>query len=305
MLDWDVVIVGGGPAGLTAGLYLSRGRYRTLLMERESFGGQIKNVELLENFPGFSLGVAGSQLASEMVAQATKYGLQLEQAEVVGVELYSGCKCVQRADGVSYTAEAVVIAGGCQRSMLGVPGEAEFAGHGVSYCATCDGALFVDKPIAVVGGGNAAITEALELTKFATKVTVIHRRNELRATKILQEKAFANPKIEFLWDTVVEEVAGETSVNNIKVRNVKTREKSVLPVSGVFVDIGSKPNTDYLKDILTLDATGAIVTNDRMETNVPGVFAAGDIRSNSIRQAISATGDGAIAAVSIQSLLQS
>ena len=181
----------------------------------------------------------------------------------------------------------MIIAGGSERQKLGVPGEAEFTGKGVSYCATCDAAFFREKPVAVVGGGNAAITEALHLSKFASRVMVIHRRHELRATRILQEKAFAEPKIEFLWDTVVEEIVGEAFVNRIRVRNVTTGQESVLDVSGVFVSVGFKPNTDYLKGILTLDDTGAIVTNDRMETGVPGIFAAGDIRSNSIRQVIS------------------
>jgi thioredoxin reductase (NADPH) len=194
-------------------------------------------------------------------------------------------------------AGAVIIASGSERQKLDVPGEAEYTGKGVSYCATCDAAFFKDKPVAVVGGGNAAVTEALELTKFASKITVIHRHHELRAAKILQEKAFAEPRIEFLWDTVVEEIAGKDFVGQIKVRNVKTGEESALDISGVFVSIGFKPNTDYLKGILTLDAIGAIVTNDRMETSVPGVLAAGDIRSNSIRQVISAAGDGATAAI--------
>ena len=198
------------------------------------------------------------------------------------------------------TSKAVIIASGCDRVKLGIPGEAEYTGKGVSFCATCDGAFFRDKPVAVVGGGNAAITEALELTKFASKITVIHRRHELRATKILQEKAFAEPRIEFLWDTVPEEIIGETFVSKMRVRNVKTNKKSDLEVSGIFMSVGFRPNPGFLGGLLELDETGAVVTSDRMETSVPGILAAGDIRSGSIRQVIAAAGDGAVAAISAE-----
>lgn len=297
--EYDVVIVGGGPAGLSAGIYTSRARLSSLLMERGAVGGQIINAEMVENYPGFPEGISGLDLTQFMHQQATKFGLETVIDQVTGIELSGERKVVKTSDK-SFSARAAIIAGGSERQKLGVPGEAEFTGRGVSYCATCDGAFFKEKTVAVVGGGNAAITEALELTKFASKITVIHRRRELRATQILQERAFAEPKIEFLWDTVAEEIVGENLVNGIRVRNVKTGQDSVLEASGVFVSVGFKPNTDYLKDILTLDATGAIVTNDRMETSVPGILAAGDIRSNSIRQVISAAGDGATAAVSAE-----
>ena len=191
----------------------------------------------------------------------------------------------------------MIIASGLEWAKLGVPGEKEFTGRGVSYCAICDGAFFKEQPVAVVGGGNAAISEALSLTKFASKVMVIHRRQELRATRIVQEKAFAEPKIEFLWNTVVEEIEGEGVVRRLRLRNVVTGEKPSLDIAGVFVAIGFKPNTDYLKSILPLDTTGHIITNERMETEVPGIFAAGDVRSSSIRQIIAAVGDGATAAI--------
>jgi len=294
--DYDIVIIGGGPAGLSAGIYTSRARLGSLLIESGVVGGRILNAEQVENYPGFPEGISGFDLTQFMHQQATGFGLETVMAEVTGVEVAGERKVVKTSRG-DFVARAVIIASGSERQKLDVPGEAEYTSKGVSYCATCDAAFFKDKPVAVVGGGNAAVTEALELTKFASKITVIHRRHELRAAKILQEKAFAEPRIEFLWDTAVEEVAGEDFVGQLKVRNIKTDEESVLDVSGVFVSIGFKPNTDYLKGILTLDAIGAIVTNDRMETSVPGVLAAGDIRSNSIRQVISAAGDGATAAI--------
>ncbi len=297
--NYDIVIIGGGPAGLSAGIYTSRARLSSLLVEKAALGGQIINARSVENYPGFAEGIGGIDLTQSMHRQAGKFGLETLTAEVTGIEINGERKLVKTSKG-DFSAKAVIITGGSERQKLGIPGEAEFTGRGVSYCATCDGAFFRDKPVAVVGGGNAAITEALELTKFASKITVIHRRDELRATRILQEKAFAEPGIEILWDTVVDEILGENSVNQIKVRNVKTGQESFLDVSGVFMAVGFKPNTDYLRGILALDAIGAIVATGRMETSVPGIFAAGDIRSNSIRQVIAAAGDGAIAAVNAE-----
>jgi thioredoxin reductase (NADPH) len=293
--EYDVVIIGGGPAGLSAGIYTARARLGSLLIERGVVGGQIINAEWVENYPGFAEGISGFDLTQAMHQQATKFGLETVIAEVT--EIKTGERKVVRTSQGDFVAKAIIIANGSERQKLAVPGEAEFTGKGVSYCATCDAAFFRDKPVVVVGGGNAAITEALQLSKFASRVIVIHRRDQLRAMNILQEKAFAEPKIEFLWDTVIEEIVGETFVNKLRIRNTKTGEESFLDVSGVFMAIGFKPNTDYLKGILTLDTTGAIVTNDRMETDVPGILAAGDIRSNSIRQVIAAAGDGATAAI--------
>jgi len=295
---YDVVIVGGGPAGLSAGIYTARARLNSLLIERGAIGGQIINTEWVENYPGID-SIGGIDLTETMQKQAEKFGLETLIAEVTGIEIDGEQKVVKTSKG-DFTAKSVIITGGSERQKLGIPGEAEFTGRGVSYCATCDGAFFRDKPVAVVGGGNAAITEALELTKFASKITVIHRRDELRATKILQEKAFSEKKIKFLWDSVVAEIKGETFVNQIKVRNVKTEQESVLDISGVFMAVGFKPNTDYLKGILELDAIGLIIANEKMETSVPGIFTAGDIRSNSIRQVIAAAGDGAVAAVNAE-----
>ncbi len=294
--SYDVIIVGGGPAGLSAGIYAARARLSSLLIENGLVGGQIVNAERLDNYPGFPEGVSGAKLAELMQEQAAKYGLETIMAEVTGVELGEKKKVIKTGEG-SFIAKAVIIAGGCHRQKLGVVGEEEFTGKGVSYCATCDGALFRELPVAVVGGGNAAITEALHLAKFATRVTVIHRRDQLRATPILQEKAFSEPKIDFLWDSVVQKIEGGDLVNRIRLRNVKTGKESTLDISGVFVSIGFIPNTEYLKGVLPLDKAGAIITDLNMATGVAGIFAAGDIRQNSPRQVIAACGDGAIAAI--------
>ena len=300
--DYEVVIIGGGPAGLTAGLYASRARLKSLLLEKGLVGGQIVNAELVENYPGFPEGISGIELGQLMHQQATKCGLKTITSEATGIELQGEQKIVKTGEG-DFIAKAVIIAGGSERYKLGIPGEEKFTGKGVSYCATCDAAFFRDQPVAVVGGGNAAITEALHLTKFASRVTVIHRRNQLRASRILQEKAFSEPKIEFLWDTVIEEIEGKDVVKRIRLRQVATGGKSALDVAGIFISVGLKPNTDYLKGILPLDASGHIITNDKMETEIPGIFAAGDVRYNSARQLVTAAGDGATAAIYAEKFL--
>ena len=294
--NYDVIIIGGGPAGLSAGLYASRARLTSLLIERGLVGGLITESELVENFPGFPEGIPGLELGQLMHQQATKYGLETLLAEVTGIELSGKQKVVKTTKG-DFIAKAVIIASGSERLKLGIPGEEEFTGKGVSYCATCDAAFFRELPVAVVGGGDTAIIEALHLSKFASKVTVIHRRHQLRATRILQEKAFSEPKVEFQWDSIVEEIEGRDSVKRIRLRQVKTREKSALDVAGVFISVGIKPNTAYLKGTLALDAAGFIITNERMEAEIPGIFAAGDVRYHSARQAITAAGDGATAAI--------
>lgn len=293
---YDVIIIGGGPAGLTAGIYTARARLNTLLLEKEFIGGQIINAELVENFPGFAEGIDGYQLTQLIHKQAVKFGLETATAEVTGLEPFKD-KIVLKTNEAEYAARAVIIAGGSKRKMLEVPGEKEFTGKGVSYCATCDATFFRDQTVAVNGGGDAAITEALHLSRFASKVIVIHRRDQLRATRILQETAFSTPNIEFLWDTTIERIDGEDQVKKLILNNVKTGDKSTLEVNGIFVAIGFKPDTDYLKGILDLDDIGHIITNENMETKIPGIFAAGDIRHNSGRQAITAAGDGATAAI--------
>jgi len=294
--EYEVIIIGGGPAGLSTGLYTSRARLNSLLIEKGLVGGQITDAELVENYPGFAEGISGLELGQLMHQQATKYGLKTLLAEATGIELKGEQKVVRTTKG-NFTGKAVIIANGSERRKLGIPGEEKLTGRGVSYCATCDAPFFQEKPVAVVGGGDAAITEALHLAKFASRVIVIHRRNQLRASRILQEKASSEPKIEFLLDSIVDEIEGEDVVKKIKLRQVTTGKESTLDVAGVFIAVGLKPNTDYLKGVLTLDAAGYITTNDRMETEIPGIFAAGDIRQNSARQAITAAGDGATAAI--------
>jgi thioredoxin reductase (NADPH) len=297
----EVIIIGGGPAGLSAGIYTARSRRSTLLIEKSAIGGQVINTWQVENYPGLE-SVSGIDLTQAMYRQAKKFGIEELYAEVTGVEINAAAKVVRTSQG-DFAAGAIIVAGGLERQKLGVPGEAEFTGRGVSYCATCDGAFFRDKAVMVAGGGDTALTEALELTRFASTVTVIHRRNALRATKILQEKAFAEPKLKLLWDSAIEEITGDTSVRQVRVRNVKTGQKSTVDVSGVFVSVGFKPNTGYLKGLVDMDDNGSIVTNGKMETSAPGILAAGDIRGGSIRQLIAAAGDGAVAAISAERYL--
>ena len=300
----QLIIIGGGPAGLSAGLYASRSKLDTLLIEKAGLGGQILNAEMVENYPGFPQGISGSELGDLIAQQATKYGLPTAFAEVQGLEIRGAEKVLSTSEG-QYRAKALIIAAGSEYSKLGVPGEEGFTGRGVSYCAMCDGAFFRDQVVAVVGGGNVALNDALFLTRFATKVIVIHRRDQLRATRILQDRAFANPRIEFLWDTVVESITGDKLVREIRLRNVKTGKVSSLAVSGVFVAVGLRPNTGYLKGLLKLDEGGFIPVNNQMETEVTGIFAAGDIRVGSIRQVVSAAGDGATAAIAAERFLSS
>ena len=294
--SYDVIITGGGPAGLSAGIYTSRARLSTLLIERLAIGGQIATAEWVDNYPGFPDGIGGFELGQLMHRQATKYGLETVTADVTGISPGEKQKVVNTTGG-DYVTRAVIIAGGSKRQKLGVPGEEEFTGKGVSYCATCDAAFFRDQPVAVVGGGDAAITEAIHLTKFASRVTVIHRRHELRATRILQEIAFAESDMEFCWDSTVEAIEGEGFVERLRLNNVLTGGKSTLAVAGVFISIGFQPDTEFLKGMVPMDAAGHIITNERMETGITGIYAAGDIRQNSARQAITAAGDGATAAI--------
>jgi len=296
MRKYEVIIIGGGPAGLTAGLYTSRAGLKTLLIERGMFGGQIVNARQVDNYPGFPEGISGFELASLMHEQAIKYGLEAINGTVTAIKPGRNYSVVTNED--NFEAEAVIIAAGSEYRKLEVPGEEELVGRGVSYCATCDGFLFRDLDVAVVGGGDTAITDALELSQHASKVYIIHRRDQLRAGKILKNTALAQPKLEPIWNTVVEEIIGDNKVSALSLRNVKTGENNKLEVAGVFVAIGFEPNSQCFGDIVELDATGLIKTDELMATSAPGIFAVGDIRKNSSRQVAGAVGDGATAAIS-------
>jgi thioredoxin reductase (NADPH) len=302
MFDWDVVIIGGGPAGLTSGLYLSRAKRRTLLLDKDTAGGYIRNVELIENYPGFVEGISGAQLASDMVTQAKKYGLQIENAEVTGIELFSGSRYVACANGLGFTTNVIIIAGGSINKKLGVPGEAELAGKGVFECAFCDGSHYAGKVVAVCGGGDAGVTEALYMSKIASKVILIEAMPKLTATAILQDRLAANPKIEIYRGSKVEAITGKDKVEAVELTTGKKKE--TLKMDGVLVHIGLEPNTSYLEGIVPLDKQGQIIVNEKMESQVPYIFAAGDIRSGSPRQVVAAVGDGAIAAISAERLLE-
>ncbi|MGQ9675137.1 MAG: thioredoxin-disulfide reductase [Chloroflexota bacterium] len=293
---YDTVIIGGGPAGLTAGLYAARAGLKAVILEMAMPGGQAATTERIENYPGFVEGIGGAELTARMAEQALRFGAKTITAEVTGVEIEGETKRVSTPDG-EFAGRTIIVATGARSSRLGVAGEAEFTGRGVSYCATCDGPFYRDLPIAVIGGGDSAIEEALYLTRFASKVTVVHRRDQLRATKVLQDRAFANPKIEFRWNSVVDSIRGGEFVESIQLRDVKTGSETSLAVSGVFLYVGLQPNTAFLRGKLQLDAQGYVVTDERMATDVPGVFAAGDVRAKPLRQVASAVADGALAAV--------
>ncbi|MGB8706519.1 MAG: thioredoxin-disulfide reductase [Dehalococcoidia bacterium] len=296
MSKYEVIIIGGGPAGLTAGLYTSRAGLKTLLIERGIFGGQIMNARQVDNYPGFPEGISGFELASLMHEQAIKYGLETINATVTAIKPASDYSVITAES--NFEAEAVIIAAGSEYRKLEVPGEEELLGRGVSYCATCDGFLFRDHDVAVVGGGDTAITDALELSEHASKVYIIHRRDQFRAGQVLKQKALARPKLEPVWNTVVEEVIGDNKVSALSIRNVKTGEITKLEVAGVFVAIGFEPNSQSFADIIELDKNGLIKTDELMATSAPGIFAVGDIRKNSPRQVAGAVGDGATAALS-------
>jgi thioredoxin reductase (NADPH) len=299
---YQVVIIGGGPAGLTAGLYCARSRLNTLLIEKGIMGGQITNAERVENYPGFPKGISGIELGQLIREQATSYGLETLLTEVAKVVPDQKHNLVSTSEG-DFVTESIIIASGSQFRKLGVPGEDKFVGKGVSYCATCDAPLFKAKTVAVIGGGDSAVTEALYLSKFASSVKVIHRRSQLRADKILQEKAMAEPKIQFIWDTVVTQIEGDGLVRQLMLKNAKNARLSALQLAGVFVAIGAQPNSTQWRGLLPLDEEGYIITNELMETKIPGIFAVGDVRHNSARQAITAAGDGATAAISAERFL--
>jgi thioredoxin reductase (NADPH) len=304
MFDWDAIVVGGGPAGLTAGLYLSRARIRTLLLEEESYGGKIKNLDLIENYPGFTGGIAGAKLANDMHDQAIEYGLTVEIGKVTALEIYSGSKCIICSDGKSYTTASIIIAGGSKPKKLGVPGENEFTGKGVFTCAFCDGGHFSNQTVVVCGGGDAGITEALYMTKIASKVVLIEAMPSLTASAILQERAQANPKMEIICGQRVNAITGNGNVEAVECISVSDNSQTTIPANGVLVHIGLDANTNYLADAIPLDKNGQIIVNEKMETDIPLVMAAGDVRSGSPGQISTAVGDGAQAAISAIKQLQ-
>ena len=302
--EFDTVILGGGPAGLSAGIYASRGAISTAILDVSMMGGQPSNYLELENYPGFPI-IGGYDLMEKFEEHADKFGVQkFLMQEIESLDLKSTPKVIVTKEA-EFKAKTVIIACGAQPMKLGVPGEAEFVGRGVSYCAFCDGAFYKDKVVAVVGGGNAAVEEAMYLTKFANKVYVIHRRNELRADKIVQERAFKNEKIEFIWDSVVKEIKGEDLVHTAVLENVKSGECSNLQINGVFPYIGMVPNVEGISGQVEQDASGFIVTDATMKTSVDGVFAVGDVRKTPLRQVITAAADGAVGAVYAVKYLES
>ncbi len=294
--DFDVVILGGGPAGLSAAIYASRGAVSTALIDISMMGGQPSNYLELENYPGFPI-IGGYDLMEKFEEHADKFGVQkFPMQEIEKIDLTSTPKLIVTKEG-EFKAKSVIIACGAQPMKLGVPGEKEFVGRGVSYCAVCDGAFYKGKVVAVVGGGNAAVEEAMYLTKFADKVYLIHRRNELRADKIVQERAFKNEKLEFVWDSVVKEIKGDELVHTAVLENVHTKEHSNLAVDGIFPYIGMVPNIENISGQVEQDAGGFILTDETMKTSIEGVFAVGDIRKTPLRQVITAASDGAVGAV--------
>jgi len=299
---YDIAIIGAGPAGLTAAVYAARGNMKTLIIERGIYGGLMQKTEEIENYPAFKT-ILGPELSEQMYQHAVHFGSEYAYGDVKSIENEGHFKKIN-AGGKSFIAKAVIIATGADYRKLGVPGEEELGGRGVSYCAVCDGAFFKDKELVVIGGGDSAVEEANYLTKFAKKVTIIHRRDKLRAQGILQKRAFENPKIEFIWDTVVESVNGKEKVDSVTIRNAKTGEISDFTCNGVFVYVGMNPLSEPFRNLGITNPSGCIATDEKMKTKAEGVFAAGDIREKSLRQVITAAGDGSIAAQSAQHYIE-
>jgi thioredoxin reductase (NADPH) len=301
---YDVIIIGSGPAGYTAALYASRANLSVLMFQGYEVGGQLMTTSDVENYPGFAEGILGPPLMEQFEAQARRFGTEMIPEDVTAVD-FSKRPFTITTDSGEYKARSVIIATGASAKWLNLPSEQTMRGRGVSACATCDGFFFKGKDIAVVGGGDTALEEATFLTRYANHVTLIHRRDSLRASKIMQDRAFKNPKISFLWDTTVTEVLGEHAVTGLKVQNLKTGEESELPVQGLFLAIGHQPNTDLFKGIINMDQQGYIIPVEHTMTNIPGVFAAGDVTDHRYRQAVTAAGDGCRAAIDLERWFES
>jgi len=297
MEEYEIVILGGGPAGLTAGLYAARYGLKSILIERGMYGGKIVNASHVDNYPGFPLGINGMELGQQMYDQAMRFGLKTETADVTGITRSDGSFEIS-TDGEKYAAKAVIIATGSYDRKLGVEGEDRLTGRGISYCATCDGFLFKNMLVAVVGGGDTALADALELTEHAKGVFIIHRRDHLRGSDVLQRIVLTHPKIKMIWNSQIESIVGEQKLRQLNLINNKTSAKSTLDIDGLFVAVGQVPNSDIVKGLAEMDESGNIVTNELMCTSVNGLYAAGDIRKNSARQVVTAVGDGATAAKS-------
>lgn len=295
---YDVIIAGAGPAGLTTAVYTARANMSTLMVEKGSPGGQMMNTEEIENYPGFST-ILGPELSKLMYDHAIKFNAEHLRGKISDIKDGHPYKTVV-IDGQDYLAKSVIITTGALPRKLGVPGEIEFAGRGVSYCAVCDGAFFQDLELVVIGGGDSAVEEALFLTRFASKVTIVHRRDEFRAQKIIQERAFENPKIHIIWNSAVDLIEGDGMVESVKIRNLVSGEVTDYPTNGVFIYVGMDPITDFIKDLGVTNEAGYIPTDEQMKTSIPGIFAAGDVREKTLRQVVTATGDGSIAALSAQ-----
>ncbi|MDR0690692.1 MAG: thioredoxin-disulfide reductase [Streptococcaceae bacterium] len=300
---YDVIIIGAGPAGMTTALYAARSNLKILLLEQGTQGGQMNNTAEIENYPGFA-SIMGAELSFKMYESLTKFGIEITYGVVQRIEVNENNKAVITEDKM-YTTKTIVIATGAVHKRLKIPGEAEYVGRGVSYCAICDGAFFRDKELIVVGGGDSAVEEAIFLTRFASQVTIIHRRNSLRAQKIIQNHAFANSKIKFLWNTLVEEVQGdEQSVTQVRVKNKQNNSSNTIPCNGVFIYIGLNPHSEPFFNLGITDQNGWIKTDAHMKTNIPGIFAIGDVRKKTLCQITTAVGEGAIAAQQIYLYLQ-
>jgi thioredoxin reductase (NADPH) len=301
--DYDLIIIGGGPAGLTAGIYAGRARLKTLLLEKLIHGGQMMTTDLVENYPGFPEGITGFELSDRMRKQAERFGLLIRSQEVLELKPGKPMHTLVLEDG-SLTAGAIIIATGAHYRRLGVPGEDRLVGKGVSFCATCDGAFFKDEEIAMVGGGDNALTETIFLARFAKKIHLIHRRDQLRGAKYLQERIFQLGKVEVHWDSKVVEFQGQANLEAAKLSNVKTGETTMLPLTGAFIAIGMLPNSGWLQDLLPMDEGGFLLTDEAMATGIPGIFAAGDIRAKLWRQISTAVGDGSVAAIAAENYLE-